>query len=81
MRPPLDEARLPAARNSPLDPWYRPSGSLFPPVVWEGRRPDCMAGEQPQAGGSLNPRGLGSTGRRPGMVIIQGVGEGTPPTV
>ena len=43
----------------PLDPWYRPSGSLFPPVVWGGRRPDCMAGEQPQVGVSLNPRGLG----------------------
>ena len=32
-----------AARGAefPLDPWYRPSGSLFPPVFWGGRRPDC----------------------------------------
>ena len=58
-------------------------GAEFPldPVVWGGRRPDCMASEQPQAGGSLNPRGLGGTGRRPGMVIILGVREGTPPIV
>ena len=30
---------------------------------------------------SLNPRGLGGTGQRRGMVIIQGVREGTPPIV
>ena len=57
-----------AARGAefPLDPWYRPSGSLLSPVVWGGRRPDCMAGEQPHAGGLPTPARSGGHRMAPG---------------
>ena len=81
MRPPLVEARLSTERNSRYPLGTAPQAPSLPPWSGGAAGPNAWrsGGEQPQAGGSLNPRGLGGTGRRPGMVIIQGVREGTPP--